>query len=812
MQNISIKTGTTAETVFTTALDLPPDGRPAYLTEACKEDLPLRQKVEDLLRAHEAPVSFLPEQPASASIPSATFPITEKEGDFVGPYKLIEKIGEGGFGVVYVAEQVEPIRRRVAIKIIKLGMDTRQVVARFQAERQALAMMDHPNIAKVLDAGAMQSGRPYFVMELVEGVKITEFCNNAKLSVRQRLDLFIEICETVQHAHQKGIIHRDLKPSNILVSLQEGRPVPKVIDFGIAKATQGQLTDKTVLTGFEQFMGTPSYMSPEQAQLGGKDIDTRSDIYSLGVLLFELLTGRTPFDQEQLLQRGLDEVRRIIREQEPPRPSVALIAMPPAELIAMAANRQTERGKLIHSVRGDLDWIVMRCLEKERERRYETANGLAMDIQRHLAQEPVLASPPGTVYRLRKLVRRNKGTFVAVAAVTAALLIGGVVSVWQAVRATSAGRQAKVEAQENRLANELLGDSFVELARVSFLNGNEQRVNTILDQINDRIERGNLADQPEAKAYADSIMGRIYLRLEDFEKAKAMEEMALDLRRQSPVINKRELADSHLFLAEALQWSGDTGGAKTNYDAALKLDPTVVERNPAYLKQRGFLLAQHGQWEEAAKCFVQAINAKPNDYLNWYWLMPALIQSGRIADYKARCQEILRLFAKTEDASAAHAAVQSCLLLPSAVDQNQLADAAAWEMYSFKHRPGSDPSSWYQLTRALLDYRQGQFAQSLQTIGLVRERLTYVFTKLERNLCDADACFVSAMAHFQLHESDEAKRQLQRGLEIVRTKVPKLDSGDLTVSWYDISVTYLLMREANETVGDKKPTATESLK
>ena len=677
MQNVSRKQETTAESLFNAALDLPVVERPTYLAGACKDDLPLRQTIEALLTANDAPPSFLPEEPASRNISNGTAQIIEKEGDSVGPYKLIEKIGEGGFGVVYVAEQIEPIRRRVAIKIIKLGMDTRQVVARFEAERQALAMMDHPNIAKVLEAGAMESGRPYFVMELVRGVKITEFCDKFKMSIRQRLNLFVQVCQAVQHAHQKGIIHRDLKPSNILVALQDGIPVPKVIDFGIAKATQEDLPDKTMETVSGQFIGTPAYMSPEQAAAGG--IDTKSDIYSLGVLLYELLTDSTPFDQARLLQGGVDEMRRIIREEEPPRPSVLMSAMPAAELAKVAATRQIQSSKLIHALRGDLDWIIVRCLEKERERRYETANALAMDIQRHLAQEPVLASPPSAAYRLNKLVRRNKTTFAAIAAVTAALMFGVVVSVWQAVRATSAERQAKVEAQENRLANEVLGDSFVELARVSFLNGNEQRVNTILGQINDQIERGNLADQPEAKAYADSIMGRIYLRLEDFEKAKVMEEMALDLRQQSPVINNRELADSHLFLAEALQWSGDTGGAKTNYDAALKLDPTVVERNPAYLKQRGFLLAQHGQWNEAAKCFVQAINANPKDYLNWYWLMPALIQSGRLADYKTRCQEILQIFAKTADGSAAHAAVQSCLLLPSAVDQNQLADAVAWE-------------------------------------------------------------------------------------------------------------------------------------
>ena len=291
-----------------------------------------------------------------------TVPLTEKPGDTIGRYKLLQQIGEGGCGVVYMAEQDEPVRRRVALKIIKLGMDTKSVIARFEAERQALAMMDHPNIAKVLDAGATETGRPYFVMELVRGMKITEYCDEAKLSTRARLDLFIQVCQAIQHAHQKGIIHRDIKPSNILVTVNDGVPVPKVIDFGIAKATSGQqLTDKTLFTAFEQFIGTPAYMSPEQAVLTSLDIDTRSDIYALGVLLYELLTGKTPFDAKELLAIGLDEMRRTIREQEPPRPSTRLSTLPGQELSTTAQRRGLDAPKLVSELRGDLDWIVMKC-------------------------------------------------------------------------------------------------------------------------------------------------------------------------------------------------------------------------------------------------------------------------------------------------------------------------------------------------------------------------------------------------------------------------------------------------------------------
>jgi serine/threonine protein kinase/tetratricopeptide (TPR) repeat protein len=483
------------ESLFHLALEKPASERAAFLEQVSAGDAALRQRLECLLEAYLNPGSFL-EQPLAKlagtseaefgdrptkawtevswvprppeSPPAAPGIGPEAPGSQIGPYKLLQQIGEGGMGVVFMAEQTEPVHRKVALKIIRPGMDSRQISARFEAERQALALMDHPNIAKVLDAGTTNgsrrretsealgtltssaTGRPYFVMELVKGVPITRYCDDQRLTPRERLELFIPVCQAVQHAHQKGVIHRDLKPSNVMIARYDGNPVPKVIDFGVAKAIGSKLTERTLFTEFGSVVGTLEYMSPEQAELNQLDVDTRSDIYSLGVLLYELLTGTTPLETKRLSDSSLLEVLRLIREEEPPRPSTRLSTT--AQLPAIAANRGAEPKKLQGLVRGELDWIVMKCLEKDRSRRFETANSLARDLQRYLRDEPVEACPPSTGYRLRKFVRRYKRPVVAAVVVSATLVVGIAGTTWGLVRAEAA-RQGEAEQRQHAQAS-----------------------------------------------------------------------------------------------------------------------------------------------------------------------------------------------------------------------------------------------------------------------------------------------------------------------------------------------------------------------
>jgi eukaryotic-like serine/threonine-protein kinase len=482
--------------IFLEALDQPStEARAAFIERATAGDPKLREAVEELLLEHSQADTFLVHGAGgrlreSMEAAGKLSLYEEQIGEFIGRYKLLEKIGEGGFGIVYRAEQSEPVRRLVALKVIKLGMDTKSIVARFEAERQALALMDHPSIARVLDGGATITGRPYFVMELVRGVRITEYCEANSMRLEERLTLFIQLCHAIQHAHQKGVIHRDLKPSNVLVTVQDGKPVPKVIDFGIAKAIEEPLTTKTVLTNFHSFIGTPAYTSPEQAEMTGSDVDTRSDIYSLGVLLYELLTGVTPFDAKELTQSGLDGMRRVIREVEPAKPSTRLRRALPGK----PANQETVL------VDRDLDWIIMKCLEKDRTRRFSTAQELAADLQRYLSQEPVLARPQRVTYRLHKAIRRHQTAFAAAAVIFIVVVAGATFSAWQAVRATRAEhvaeqgrrreeilrrkaeqeRERALDSQQRAELNEYVAD--ISLAHHSIVAGNLDRATDLLSK------------------------------------------------------------------------------------------------------------------------------------------------------------------------------------------------------------------------------------------------------------------------------------------------------------------------------------------
>jgi tetratricopeptide (TPR) repeat protein len=528
-----------AKELFHEAVKRSPEGRRDLLRDERPE---VREEVEALLRAHE-----------EAGEPETSRDVEEGPGAVIGRYKILQEIGEGGFGVVYMAEQTEPVRRKVALKIIKLGMDTKEVVARFEAERQALALMDHHNIAKVLDGGATERGRPYFVMELVKGIPVTDYCDQAGLSTVERLELFQTVCHAIQHAHQKGIIHRDLKPSNILVTLHDGKPVPMVIDFGIAKATDRRLTEKTLFTEFSQIVGTPEYMAPEQAEMTTLDVDTRADIYSLGVLLYELLTGTKPFDLKSLLQKGYAEILRTIREVEPPKPSTRLSTL--GDQLPVVAGRRRTRPKLLgRLIRGDLDWIVLKALEKDRSRRYDTATAFAADIARHLADEPVVAGPPGGAYRLRKIARRHRVAVVAAVAIVATLVAGLLVSLGGRGVATAraeaatvaeaeAARQRDVARGEEEKAREILGvlREMLEAASPYQEPDPDYTVRQLVLDFEPGL-RDRLEGRPEVEAAIRNTIARTYWGLEQYD------DMERNVRRARQLVDAGPTGDVALLV------------------------------------------------------------------------------------------------------------------------------------------------------------------------------------------------------------------------------------------------------------------------
>jgi serine/threonine protein kinase/Tfp pilus assembly protein PilF len=607
-----------------------PEVRRLYLEQACAGDAASIAHLEAMLRVHDEDGSFL-QAPAEGVPDVRERQVAEGPGTRVGSYKLLEKIGEGGFGIVFMAEQLQPVVRKVAVKIIKPGMDTAQVVARFESERQALALMVHPNIAQIYDGGATESGRPYFVMELVKGVPITEFCDKNHMPAAERLKLFMSVCHAIQHAHFKGVIHRDIKPSNVMVTLHDGVPVVKVIDFGIAKATAQKLTEKTLFTAYGQMIGTPAYMSPEQAEMSGLDVDTRSDIYSLGVLLYELLTGTTPIDAAKLRTAGYAEMQRIIREEEPPRPSTRLSSLGDSATI-MANNRASDPKHLARLLAGDLDWIVMKALEKDRNRRYALPGSFAEDVERYLRREAILARPPSALYRLRKLGRRHRAALFVAAAFALLLTTATVVSVLLAVRATRLEHAAGKD-RDRAVAEKERADEEANIARTvsSFLQkdllgqadiGNQRNpgrrdrnitVRELLDRAAEEID-GRFPGQELTEAAIRLTIGNAYQELGEYPKAQQHLERARALREQKLGADHADTLESLDDLSKLYWLQGHIDEAQVLCDKVLELRRQRLgddHHDTLFsLNNLATLYRERGRHDDAERLYEQVLEAR----------------------------------------------------------------------------------------------------------------------------------------------------------------------------------------------------------
>jgi serine/threonine protein kinase len=852
--------------LFAAALHLPAEQRASYLTKVCGADAELRRRLETRLEDQTAPGNDSTDSDFDPEATVTSMGVLRREemvGETIGRYRLAEKLGEGGFGTVYVAEQQEPVKRRVAFKITKLGMDTKEVVARFKIERQALATMDHPGIAKVLDAGATNGGRPYFVMELVNGVKITEYCDQHKLSTHKRLELFIRVCRAIEHAHQKGIIHRDIKPSNILITMQDGQPVPKVIDFGIAKATQDPSADRAVVTLSDQFIGTPAYMSPEQAELGAIDIDTRTDIYSLGVLLYELLTAQTPLESKNLLARGFDEMRRMIREFEPQIPSLRLGSQKESDSTSTAKRHGTDAHKLIHLVRGDLDWVVMKCLEKDRALRYETAGSLAADVQRVLDNEPVEARPPSKLYRFRKLVRRNKLAFAASIAIWVALVLGLGVTTWFVIQEKQERDLADIESKRADSARQI-AEASREQAEVDRHKAEVERQQAEASRRKaEAALQQSEADRARAVAAEKQAVDSAKEALASEKKALDSEKEAQTARQQAETAlqqaraehskadsAEKQAKDSQSLVQSALR-DTEAAESRANAAAAKSEEATKSAAAEAGLRRQAeasaaAALAQVGQWRAALTNLLTGLDAAPPaealKAANAFFTPEELKQPSAAPFLRARGNWHARL----GDSAAAIADFSQALnmepgdpelhhLLAPLLAENGAGDAYGHDCAQFLQqcRETNNPTVAKDCLLAPARYvdlpslvalasnavaahaSEAHQAAGKLVLSLAAYRQGHFAEAADGaakalsdpaelgEAADAQADAVLAMAQQQLNHSDDARAALVKGEQIVDAKMPKPEMADLGGQWPDWVTARLLLHEARSLIPEQ---------
>jgi serine/threonine protein kinase/tetratricopeptide (TPR) repeat protein len=770
--------------IFVHAIEkVPAEGWEGYLDGACADQPELRQEVARLLTAHAQSGALLDKGPLGATV-TVAHSVAPLLGAQIDKYKLLEQIGEGGYGVVFMAEQQTPVHRRVALKLIKPGMDSRQVLARFEAERQALAMMDHPNIAKVFDGGVTDQGRPYFVMEYVKGIPVTEYCDKACLSIQDRLLLFLPVCQAVQHAHQKGIIHRDLKPSNVLICLYDGKPVPKVIDFGLAKAMHQSLTEHTLFTAHGQMVGTPLYMSPEQAEFNNLDIDTRTDVYSLGIMLYELLTGSPPLESERLQRAAWQEVLRLIKEEDAPTPSSRLSSS--GSLPTIAAQRGAEPAQLGRAVRGDLDWIVMKALEKDRGRRYESASALAADLSRHLANEPVEAAAPSRTYRLRKFVRRNKRSVIASAAMLAALVAGVVGTtiglVGEARQRAEAEKQAAIADAVSQFQAEMLAS-----ADPNRMLGDKVTVLQAIQAAVKELDAGRLKDQPLVEARVREVIGVTLNSLGHYDEAKPNLERGLALQTKSQPESDPARADYLFSLAVLARSQGKYAEAEDLYRQALEIRrQSLPESDPsiwASLSNLAEVMRLEGKLDEAEALARQAVDlarqAPPTaqrDVAPALHALAVVLQTrGRPAEAEPLYRDALAINRRVLPEGHPEMALYLGNLATVLSDQGKFAEAEPLyreviEVYR-QNLPADHPEQGKVLSNlALLLDRQGQAKEA--------ERLARKALEIHRKALRADdpelAGALNNLGTILMHQGQyaDAVPYLRESLDIIRQTPP----------------------------------------